>query len=225
MGKNVFLLGFLALILFLAFGCAGQAVSQDTQKPQAEAAPSPPTSSSQPASEPSSAAPAPPKKQESEETGMPDQKVVRGRVNLDEVGGESLKVSSVFKLNSSVEPDGSFSTVVSATNIQLIFVNDKDGQLRATAISVPDEPLVVDAKSTTKALLWVGFSVKSEEGSKALAYMEKLNCYPDLYAYVKANLKKKSLSQISNISNAEYVEIQKRCTDEILGLMKQRLPK
>lgn len=83
-----------------------------------------------------------------------------GYVNRSEIGGDGLIVVSVWKPNATVMPDGSFTTEVSTIGAQLIMLLDKDNKARATAISLPEDtfPLVFDAKSTTKASMWIGGS-------------------------------------------------------------------
>jgi len=148
-----------------------------------------------------------------------------GYVDLNEIGGEGLTVVSVFKPNTSVSPDGSFDTIVSAVGAQLVMVTDKNKELRATAISLPEDKLLVfDAKSTTKASMWIGGSATQEEGEWALALMETYKCYPNLYAYMKSNLKQKSLSKITNFSNTEYMNLQMQCANETLELIKTKMP-
>jgi hypothetical protein len=149
-----------------------------------------------------------------------------GYVNKNEVGGEGLMVISAWKPNATVMPDGSFTTIVSATGAQLIMLIDKNSAPRATAISLPEDtaPLVFDAKSTTKASMWFGGSENQTVAEQAMAFMETMECYPSLYSYMKSNLKQKSMAEIVNFSNKEYLAIQLNCTGQIMGMIQKNNP-
>jgi hypothetical protein len=72
--------------------------------------------------------------------------------------------------------------------------------------------------------MWAGGSATQEDGTKALALMEAFKCYPGLYAYMKSNLRQKSLSKIANFSNTEYMGLQMQCANETLELIKAKMP-
>ena len=211
--KGLVLASCLAVVFMLLFGCTGQSSPAPQPMPQAPAQNvSPPAPA--PLAKPT---PTPESVQNNSLKTVPR----NGYINLKEIGGEGLNVMSVWKPNASVSSDGKFTTEVSSIGAQLVIVTDKNGEVRASAISLPeDENLVFDAKSTTKASLWLGGSATQEEGTKALALIETFKCYPDMYAYMKANLKQKSLTKIANFSNSEYMDLQIKCSKEILSLIK-----
>ena len=61
-------------------------------------------------------------------------------------------------------------------------------------------------------------------GEQALTFMETMGCYPSLYSYMKTNLKQKSLSEIANFTNKDYMDIQMNCTSQILGMIQKNSP-
>ena len=216
---------FLGLVIaaLLVFGCTGE------QAPKISGAPTAPPGNAKPqvaAPRP----PAPPAQEPQTDQGKifgqdVKTKARSGYVNESEIGGEGLVVVSVWKPNATVMPDGSFTTEVSTTGAQLVMLLDKDKKARATAISLPEDasPLVFDAKSATKASMWIGGSANQSVAEEAMAFMETMDCYPSLYSYMKANLKQKSLSEISNFSNKEYMDIQMNCSSQILAMVKKNM--
>ncbi|MCX6769638.1 MAG: hypothetical protein NT051_03080 [Candidatus Micrarchaeota archaeon] len=220
-----------AVLAFLIFGCIGAPSADNARKQNESEAPFPSaqahTLSKQapPVQEPAITSPAQQAKPEVMQTPNSLAKTRDGYVNLDEIGGENLTVVSFFKLSSLVSANGSFATKVSSRGAQLVMVVDKNRTVRASAVSLPDDKLLVfDAKSTTKASMWAGGSATQEEGTAALAIMETLKCYPGMYAYMKTNLKQKPLAQIANVSNSEYAGLEFQCANEIAELTKAKMP-
>lgn len=205
-----------SLALLLLFGCAS---NENQQTPQPS-----PTTGGIPSAPPQVVKTQTPNENATNNTtqqvaGGTQSREREGYVDRNEIGGEGLKVISFFKLEAEVSSDGSFVTQTSTVGAQMVFVNDKDSKVRATAIALPEDtqPLVFDAASTAKAALWVGGSLKQEDAESRLNSIEKLSCYPSLYAYLKANLKQKSYSEINNFSNSDYISLVTNCTQEIMS--------
>ena len=224
---NYLLLG-LVLVALLAFGCAQ--AGEQTKVSGGPQAPQPAGNAKQQAPTQQPQAPAVnDATADSQHIVLGTNMTTRARsgyVNKNEIGGDGLSVMSIWKLNATVMQDGSFTTEVSAVGAQLVALADKDKKLRAMAISLPEDtgPLVFDAASTTKASMWFGGSENQSVATQAMAFMETMDCYPSFYGYMKANLKERSLSEIANITNKEYFDIQMNCSSQIAGMLRKSMP-
>ncbi len=136
----------------------------------------------------------------------------QGYVNLEEIGGDDLKVISAWADDAPVAPDGTFTTTVSGEGSQLVFLKSGD-DVWATAISLPeDQELVFDVESTVKASLWVGGSMDQNEAEDQLERIESLPCYPNVYSYIEGKLQHTPLSNFS--LGEEYMGIIIECFQE-----------
>ncbi|MBN1459155.1 MAG: SUMF1/EgtB/PvdO family nonheme iron enzyme [Armatimonadetes bacterium] len=110
---------------------------------------------------------------------------VQGVVDETEVGGDQLSVLSVWEeTGAPLDQSGDFEVTVSAEGAQLLVVVDGANEPRALAISVPDysrsgsDTLVVDAGSTTDALLMLTPGILAVSPSTAAQRVETLHALP-----------------------------------------------
>ncbi len=112
----------------------------------------------------------------------PEAQAVQGTVNLAELGGGPLVVSTAQQANSGVGTDGRFTTQVAGLSPQITFAlvapsasslgqNSSSDlslqQIRGLAVYLPNTPLVVDATSTALALVYLSFGVLTPDFEQA----------------------------------------------------------
>jgi|SRR3989344_2751843 len=147
-------------------------------------------------------------------------KLGKGIVNRDEIGGNELFVVSAHTSNSKVGGDGKFTTVVSSEGAQIIFVEDEQKRLRATAISLPQyaENIVFDATSTAKVSIFFTpgiLAVDPSEAESTLNKIDQLYCFPDLVSFYRNRLYTNSINDLNLPMNEEYNALLERCINEI----------
>lgn len=147
---------------------------------------------------------------------------VEGKVNKSEIGGDSFKVISLWdsRNNLLVSEDGRFSTVVSNQRPQKISLVDDKNNTRALAIVLPqaNENIVFGAQSTALAVLFQDTSSfgQTSEVRNLMELAQSSPAFQELAAYLKKNLKDKSLEELTN--NEQYTELLNSCNSQIRGV-------
>jgi hypothetical protein len=148
---------------------------------------------------------------------MANTKIGEGSINRNEIGGSNLIVVSVHKPTSQVLDDGKFTTIISNEGAQLIFVQDEQKKLRATAVSLPKyaNNIIFDAKSTAKASIFMTpgiLAINPEEAEKRLRTIEQLSCFQNLHSFLKNKLLTTSLTELATDPN--YSTLLRSCINE-----------
>jgi len=154
---------------------------------------------------------------------------VEGNVNKTEIGGDALKVISLWdsRGNILVSEDGSFSTVVSNQRPQKISLVDNKNNTRALAIVLPqaNDIVVFDARSTALALLFQDAN-SFGQSSQVLSFMtlaQNSSVFQELVAYLKINLKNKSLDELNR--DEQYAQLLDACNSQIRGVKQDEIKK
>lgn len=124
--------------------------------------------------------------------------VKTGRVNIQEIGGNELRVVSPFG-DFPVEPDGRFSAKVSKEGKQMVLVQDSADQVRGAVFSLPFAPLQIDAESTALMQTYMNGPLAHEDLKTSITTFDKLkNCptFPQIVAFYRKNLKSASLADL-----------------------------
>jgi hypothetical protein len=145
----------------------------------------------------------------------------KGQVNTTEIGGNGLRVISLWDKakGAPVSADGNFVVVISDSNSQKLWVKDDKMNTRALAIVIPknSDNLVFDAKSTALALLFQdadSFRNSAEVEDISLMAMNKKS-FQDMVSFLKHNLPARNLEELMN--NEECAKLLEKCNKEILG--------
>lgn len=152
---------------------------------------------------------------------------VDGTVNKSEIGGDAFKVISLWdsRGNILVSEDGSFSTVVSSQRPQKISLSDDKNSTRALAIVLPQakENVVFDARSTALALLFQDANSfgQASEVLNFMALAQSSSAFHELVAYLKINLKNKSLDEL--FYQEKYAELLDACNSQIRGANQDKI--
>lgn len=144
-----------------------------------------------------------------------------GTVNLEEIGGNGLRVFSLWDTSgdSRVRPDGSFKTVIADSRPQKISVRDARNMTRALAIVLPQEPhnIRFDAKSTAVAILCGDTALfrTPADVRKLSLLVEGQGAFKDLARFFEKNLPLKSIEEIA--CDSECTLLLEKCDKEIFG--------
>jgi len=150
------------------------------------------------------------------------QVVAKGKVNLNEIGGNSLKVMSAFSDPSVVGIDGSFTNVrVSGDSPQLIIVMDDMEKLRAETISLPKNinNLIFDAASTATVSIILAYgglgNLDLQQSEQGIDKLQTLKCFEKLKSFYQKNLLNSSLTDLAMNPYGEDGKIILGCKEEI----------
>lgn len=145
----------------------------------------------------------------------------KGSVNIAEVGGDGLRVFSLWDKAEGVcvGPDGSFSTLISGSAPQKLAVRDSKRSTRALMMILPEKGgnTVIDAESTATAILFSDPQLlrKSESVEKYSGLMRQNKSFQELAAFLRKNLPLKSLEELAD--NPQCTALLEKCNEEIFG--------
>ncbi len=151
----------------------------------------------------------------------------RGMVDRIEIGGDDLKVSSIWDVRkfSSVGQDGAFVTMVSNLRPQKLSVVDGRNMTRALAISLPEYPdkIIFDANSTACAILFkdpsaFGQTRDVEDFRKVVISKQS---FRRLESFLRENLPTRPLEDI--VKDSEFTVIMDNCAKEIFNEDKESI--
>jgi uncharacterized protein (TIGR02145 family) len=143
---------------------------------------------------------------------------VKIKINTTEIGGSDLKLISSRDDESPLH-DGSFNTIVSKQNVQLLFVEDTNSELRALAISIPNgyntDELQISNYSTALSLIFISPGIITsnvEDAQKTVDNIITLSSFVTFQAFLKNNLKSTSLNKI--VIEDTYNSLLRSCISE-----------
>ena len=141
-----------------------------------------------------------------------------GSLNKNEVGGESLKVSTIYRESAPVDSSGNFKTLASSQGAQLILTTDSKSHLRAMAISIPNfnfDNLIIDATSTGVALVFMTPGICTADPTKAINRIQQIKSlasFASLLSFLQGYLPTVALSDL--ISQDSFNNLLETCIRE-----------
>lgn len=145
---------------------------------------------------------------------------VAGTVNGGEIGGAGLSVLSAQQIATSPVQKDAYTTTVSTSGPQLLFVQDETGAIRGLTFSrragtgTLALPLA-DAASTTLALIFLSPGLVTADwawADQTLAALPQLASYPALLAFMQANLPTRTLEFV--VQDPAYQSLLSAVLDE-----------
>jgi hypothetical protein len=145
----------------------------------------------------------------STQSSAPTTTTVNGQVNTSEIGGNSLQVQSVYKLNSTVN-NGSYSSEVSNKGCQFLIINDALNQVRGLTFTVFNNgipsPIECNALSTALTLIFLTPGISSTNPdtlSNRTKRLESISSFQQFVNYLEGNLLNLSLNNIINTNQTK----------------------
>ena len=144
----------------------------------------------------------------------PTTTTVTGTVNTSEIGGSGLQVQSFFRQNCSVS-NGQYTTEVSNTGTQLLFITDGSQQVRGLTLSKITNgtpvPIIGDATSTASSLLFMVPGILATEPdttTNRLNRLHQLNSFQQFSNHLKNNLPANTLGNLMNQQQTKDLYLQ-----------------
>ncbi len=148
-----------------------------------------------------------------------------GVIDTGEIGGEDLCVKSVWQESAPAEPEGNFTTTVSAEGAQLLFATDSSGDVRGLTVSIPGadtaqggHTLTVNATSTAISLLMQTPGILAIDPSVAAARRSQLAAllsFPGLVSALAARLPSQPLREV--VTDVTVSNLLSACVNEWRG--------
>ena len=148
---------------------------------------------------------------------------VKGTVNTGEIGGTGLTVFSAQQETTAPLQGGSYTTTISTSGPQLLFVQDANEVVRgltftlkpSTSSQATPTVVPVDATSTALALLLLSPGVTPPDWSFAqpvVTALQSLTSFPAFVTFMQSNLPAKSLPEV--IADSAYETLLGACLAE-----------
>jgi hypothetical protein len=144
-----------------------------------------------------------------------------GSVNLSELGGQGLAVTTAYTASAPVNEQGNFTITVSAVKAQLVAVMDSNDQARGVATSLPTEggrlgePIRIDAESTALTMVFATPGILStlpDEARNRIREIRALSSFPGLVAKVRERLRSMPIPQLAQ--EPEVESAMEECIEE-----------
>ncbi len=110
---------------------------------------------------------------------------VGARVDLSQIGGNSLSILAGLRSPANVAQDGSVTVTTSDTLAQVLFVMDGNRALRGLALKLPGQGLAVDAASTALALVFLVPGIATGDAALAAERVRLLQQAPSFSLLVQ----------------------------------------
>ena len=139
---------------------------------------------------------------------------VTGRVDLSQFGTTDLKVQSAFQGDAVVDSGGAFLSSVLTDATQLIFITDSQNRIRGLALSLPGQPLIVDATSTAMGLLFLTpglLESEPQEAAKRIALLSASPAFQQLVDFLITRLQQTPLEDLA--TDAQFRALVQACLD------------